>query len=216
MTKFNTKSIVFIVILLVGIVFLSGCVGKEAEEKTESLTEILDKAKSIVSYKYDMTITSPGQPVVTAKFWLKENKIRWEGTAEGQNVVYLIDEDKMTASVYIPAQNMAMNMNFGKTQETVGESPKEQSESVMQYNPITVGSETLDRKNCLVIEYTAETGKTKMWLWTKYGIPIKTEMTTVKGTTVVEIKNIDFGGISDSMFELPAGVQLMQIPSFSF
>ena len=216
MTKSNAKNIVFVVVLLVGIVFLGGCVGKEAEEKTESLTEILDKAKTIVSYKYDMTITSPGQPVVTAKFWLKEDKIRWEGIVEGQNVVYLIDEDKTIAYLYIPAQNMAMKMNFDKIQESVGESPKEQSESVMQYNPITVGSETLDRKNCLVIEYTAKTGKTKMWLWTKYGIPIKTEITIVKDTTVVEIKNIDFGSISDSMFELPAGVQLMQIPNFSF
>ena len=105
-------------------------------------------------------------------------------------------------------------MSFGKAQESIGESPTEQSESVMQYNPVTLGTETLDGKKCLVIEYTMETGKTKSWLWTKYGIPIKTEITTAEGTTVVETKNIEFGGISDSMFELPTGVQIMQIPGF--
>ena len=32
--------------------------------------------------------------------------------------------------------------------------------------------------------------------------------------SVVELKNIEFGNISNSMFELPTGVQIMQIPSF--
>ena len=109
---------------------------------------------------------------------------------------------------------MAMKLGLGKAQESIGESPAEQSGSIMKYNPVTLGTETLDGKKCLVTEYTAETGKTKMWLWTKYGLPIKTESTTAKGTYVTELKNIEFSGISDSMFELPAGVQIMQMPSF--
>lgn len=186
----------------------------EEEEKAESLTDILGKVKDIVSYKYDAVITAPGEAAVTAKFWLKGYKMRWEGTYEGKNVVYLLDTGKQTAYLYIPAQNIAMKMNFAKAKGTVGESPTEQSESVEKYNPVTVGTEVLDGKTCLVIEYTDATGKTKMWIWTRYGIPIRTEGTTAEGTTVVEIKNIDFGDISDSMFELPAGVQIMEIPIF--
>jgi len=222
------KKIIFISILLLFALVLSGAAcgkketgeggavpsGEQAGEKTESLTDILGKAKSVASYKYEAVITTPGQPVATQKMWFKQNKIRMEMNAEGQDMVYLMDSDKQTAYMYIPAQSMAIEIGFGKAQETVGESPTEQSESIMNYDPVTVGSEVLDGKNCLVIEYTAETGKTKMWLWTKYGIPIKTEITTAKGTTVVETKNIDFGSISDSMFELPTGVQIMQIPFF--
>jgi len=53
-----------------------------------------------------------------------------------------------------------------------------------------------------------------MWLWTRHGWPIRTETVTAKGTSVVELKNIDFGNIPDSMFELPAGVQIMELPMF--
>ncbi|MBL7154961.1 MAG: outer membrane lipoprotein carrier protein LolA [Candidatus Portnoybacteria bacterium] len=208
--KFVMPFLILAVLVLMG----AGCGEKEPGE--ESLTDILSKAKDIVAYKYEAVITTPGQPVITAKFWLKENKMRWEGSLEGKNVVYLIDEDKLTAYLYIPAQKIAMKMNFWEAQDTVGESPTEQSGSVMDYNPVTLGTEVLDGKTCLVIEYTDETGKTKMWLWTRYGIPIRTEVTTAKGITIVELKNIDFGNISDSMFELPAGVQIMTIPSFGF
>ena len=217
------KNLIIILVLLIGVSFFSGCIGEKqgGEQATtpktgESLTEVLAKAKDVVSYKYDAVITTPNQPAITAKFWLKENKMRWEGTYEAQNVVYLIDQDELTSYLYTPAQNIAIKMNFNKAQETVGESPTEQSESVTKYNPVTVGTEVLDGKTCLVIEYSAGTEQVKMWLWTKYGLPIRTETTTVQGTTVVELKNIEFGDIPDSLFELPAGVQPMQIPSFGF
>ena len=166
----------------------------------------------MVSYKYEAVITAPGEEVITAKFWLKGYKIRWEGTYEGQSVVFLMDQSTQVAYTYIPAQGIAMKMDFSKAQRTVGESPTEQSESVMEYNPVTIGTEVLNGKTCLVIEYTTETEKVKMWIWTRYGFPIRTETTTDKGTTLAEIKNIDFGDIADSMFELPAGVQIMEIP----
>jgi len=114
--------------------------------------------------------------------------------------------------VYISAQNIAMKMDIGEVQENVGESPVEQSESIEKYNPTVVGSEVLDGKNCLVVEYTTETAETKMWIWKKHGFPIRTETTTDKGTTIVEIKNIEFGDIPDTMFELPAGIQIIEMP----
>ena len=218
------KTIVFgSILILVALVLVgAGCGKKETGEEgavpsgEESLTEILDKAKDIVAYKYDAVITAPGEPAITAKFWLKGNKLRWEGTYEGQSVVFLMDQSTQVAHTYIPAQKIAMKMDFSKAQETVGDSPTEQSGSIESYNPVTLGTEVLDGKTCLVIEYTNEIGKTKMWIWTRYGISIKTEAITAKGTSVVELKNIDFGNISDSMFELPAGVQIMTIPGFGF
>lgn len=215
--------IVTIVLILIGVgawfLFGSGKGSGEEDASTGeglSLTEVLNKAKDVVSYRYEALITAPGQSPITAKFWLKGNKMRWEGNYERQNVVLLIDQGEQVSYVYIPAQSIAMKMDFSKSKGTVGESPTEQSESVMDHNPVTLGTETLDGKTCLIVEYTSEAGKTKMWFWTRYGIPIRTESTTTQGTTVVELKNMDFGDISDSMFELPAGVQLMTIPSFGF
>ena len=216
------KKIVIIIILiaLIGIgawLLLSGekVVSPGEEEGAElSLTEILGGVKGITSLKYDMVATSPEGKVMTTKMWRKGNKTRTEGTFEEKSMVYLVDVDKQLAYMYFPSENTAMKISLSKVQETAGESPTEQSESIVEHNPVTLGTETLDGKSCLVIEYTTETGKVKMWIWKKYGLPIRTESTMAEGTSVVELKNIDFGSISDSMFELPTGVQIMQIPSF--
>jgi len=223
----KTKNIVIIIVILalVGIgawVLLGGKKGVEEgvvpsgekAEGVESLTDVLAKAKGVTSLKYDSVITAPDRAAVTTKIWQKGTKMRIEGTFEGYAGVYLLDVGKELAYLYVPAQNMAIKIEWGKAKGTAGESPTEQSESVMKYNPVTVGTEVLDGKSCLVIKYTTEGEEVKAWVWTKYGLPIRTESTTAKGTFVAELKNIDFGAIPDSMFELPAGIQIMQIPSF--
>ena len=215
-------TIIAVLVVLIGVgawVFLGGEKGVKEngvlpEEKAESLTEILGKAKNIVSYRYDAVMTIPDQPVMTTSFWLKENKMRWEGSFEGQSVVYLIDKDELVAYLYMPSQNMAMKMNYSEVQETVGESMLEQSGSIEKYNPINLGTEILNGKSCLVVEHAIEAEKAKMWIWKEYGFPIRTEITTPKGMIVTEIKNIKFGDILDSVFELPAGVQIMEMPIF--
>ncbi len=211
-------------LLLLGVLILvgAGCGEKKAEEgvieeekveeATESLTDVLAKAAGITSFKYDMVATAPGEAAVTMKMWWEGKRMRMEGTFEGKSIIYLVDAGKQLAHIYYPAENMAMKISLHKAEETTGESPTEQSESVEQYNPVTLGTEVLDGKTCLVIKYSTQTEEVKMWVWTKYGLPIRTETATAKGTSVVELKNIDFGDISDSMFELPAGVQIMQIP----
>jgi outer membrane lipoprotein-sorting protein len=217
------KFIIPILVLGVLAVIVIGNQGKKAEEggvaqtgEGGSLTEILGKAQGIATYKYDTVVTTPDQTVMTTKFWLKGDKLRWEGSYAGESVVYLIDGSTQVAYLYNPAQNLAMEMNFAEAQGAVGEAPAEQAGSIESLNPTNLGTEVLDGKNCTVVEYGNEAGETKMWIWTEYGIPIRTESTTTEGTTVVEIKNIDFGDISDSMFELPAGAQMMEIPSFGF
>ena len=219
--KKNTGIIIFLILLIgIGLWFWLG--GKKGDgdggflpgDKAESLTEILIKAKNVASIKYDMVITAPGQAAMTMKVWLKGEKMRSEGTFEGQSMIYILDRSKQLSYVYIPSQNIAMTMDFRKAQESVGESPVEQSESVAKYDPVTLGTEVLDGKTCLIIEYTTETEQVKMWIWTNYGWPIRTETTTAQGTSVVELKNIELGNIPDSMFELPAGVQMMEIPMF--
>ncbi len=177
-----------------------------------SLTEVFGKAKDISSFKYDVVTTVSGETAVTTKMWWKGKKMRMEGTFEGKNMVYLLDTDKQTAYMYFPSENTAMQIDLSEAQGTVGESPAEQSESITQYNPTTLGTEVLDGKNCLVIEYATESGKIKSWVWTEYGLPIRTETTTEEGTSVVELKNIEFADISDSMFELPAGAQMIELP----
>ena len=127
-------------------------------------------------------------------------------TMQGITTVSIIDQDAKTMYTYMPAQNMAMKTSLDQAQEPAAA----EAASMADYNPKTVGTESIDGKTCLVVEYTAEQTTTKMWIWKDRGLPVKMEMTATEGKTTIEYKNYDFSDIPDSMFELPSGVQIIQ------
>jgi hypothetical protein len=51
----------------------------------------------------------------------------------------------------------------------------------------------------------------KQCIWLKYGLPVQVEMMSPSGTSRTEMKNFDFGHIPDSTFELPAGVEIINL-----
>jgi len=173
----------------------------------ETLSEILGHAVDITSVKYDMEITAPGTPATTTKIWMKTNKMRSEMTFEGQTMITLLNVDNQTMYLYYPDQNMAIKMAYEQP-----ESAMEEAQSIPDYNPTIIGTETLDGKVCLVVEYTVNGTTAKMWIWEEYGFPIRVETTTAEGTIIIVYKNIEFTDIPDNVFELPEGVQIMDIP----
>lgn len=172
----------------------------------ETLGEILGRGAGIDSVKYDMVMTAPGMPTVTTKMWVKQNKIRAEMTEQGQNIVMLIDYDEGVGYMYMPDENMAMQIPLTQAPE----SAVEEAQAIADYDYTVIGTETLDGKVCLVVEYTVEQATAKTWIWKEHGFPIRIEVTTAEGTIITEFKNIDFADIPDSMFELPGGVQIME------
>jgi outer membrane lipoprotein-sorting protein len=175
-----------------------------------TLSEILKKADSIPSVAYESVMTSSGAPPVTQKIWAKKTKMRVETTVQGINSVTFIDLEKLTAYNYMPAQNMAIKMDFSQVSSSV----HEDTDTVMSYNPKVVGSETINGKPCLIIEFKNDQGTSKQWLWEENGFPLRIEVTTTAGNVVIESQNIDFSDIPDNMFELPAGVQITDIGQF--
>ena len=91
--------------------------------------------------KYDMVTTSSSINV-NATVWVKKTKMRMETTEQGQNVVIFINADTQTMYLYMPAQNTAMKMDFGQAPE----SASTDANSILQYNPTVLGTETLDGK----------------------------------------------------------------------
>jgi len=172
----------------------------------ESLGEILGRAAGINSVKYDMVATSTGNPTQTTHVWIKGNKMRMEMTVEGETIITLLDMDAHTMYMYYPDQNMAMKVTYEPAESAVDE-----AQAITDYNPVIIGHEPLDGKMCLVVEYTIEGVTARMWIWEDYGFPIKVVSTTSEGTVTVEYKNIEFTAIDDSVFELPAGVEVMDM-----
>ncbi|MBU1032336.1 MAG: DUF4412 domain-containing protein [Patescibacteria group bacterium] len=214
MKKINSKTLSLLAASLLMIVLVAGGCAKAPEKgtteqsATDTLSELLGMGSSISSVKYDVTMTMPGAPQMTLKTWLKKNKMKTEMRTQGQTAISLMDMDAKTMYTYMPAQNMAIKMKWDDT--SVPTSP---TENLEVYKPVHIGTETLDGKVCTVIEYNAEGTKTKSWIWKKNGFPVRTEAVTPEGTVIMEYKNIQFTDIPDSVFELPAGVSIMEMPT---
>jgi outer membrane lipoprotein-sorting protein len=171
----------------------------------ETLMDILGRGAAITAVEYDAVVTAPGADTVTMHIWFEQGNIRTEITESGETVVLIANFSTQVAYLYSPALGFAYEMDF----EQAAELPIPDAQSVPDYEYEILGTEILDGKECLVVEYTAEQATVKMWIWKEHGFPIRAEMTTSSGTTIAEATNLEFGDIPDSRFELPAGVQIM-------
>jgi outer membrane lipoprotein-sorting protein len=146
-------------------------------------------------------------------FWQKGSNTRMEGEIEGQEMVVMVDNEEKVAYTYMPAQGIAVEVGLGEVEEVQEGSLKEHSTELPDYNPVIKGSEIINGMDCLVVGYTHEDGNTgTMWIWKDYGLPVKIETEN----TVMEAENISFAEISDEKFELPEGVEVMDmsVPAF--
>jgi outer membrane lipoprotein-sorting protein len=172
----------------------------------EELGDILGQGSGIDSVSYTMEISGPGMPSVTTRVWMEGNNFRTEMSEQGQTVVYLANYNTGKVYMYMPDMNMAYEINMGQ----VNPPDYEDIQDIPDYDYHIIGTENMDGKECLVVEYSYQGATVKSWIWKEHGFPVRVETTTPEGTTVIVYRNIDFGDIPDSMFELPPGVQIME------
>ena len=213
MKKGITLGMVISVIAALVLLF-PGCASKTTPTPAETIPELLDRVIGITSVKYELVMTNPENPQENVQWqvWVKGNKTKMEMTYEGQTGVLIIDRDAQVGYTYDPfdkiwtktdlvdqsGQPLILNPMFPATEwaKSILTSPES----------VVVGSETIYGKDCLIIESGEEEGKVKIWFWKDYGFPIRME----GFDTPVEWKNIEFVNISDSIFELPAGVEIQE------
>jgi len=189
-----------------------GCAPKTTLTPTETIPELLDRVTGITSVKYEQVMTNPEKPQETVQWrvWIKGNQTRIETTYEGQTGVLIIDYEAQSGYTYDPSQNVWTKMDLGgQSGEPMTLNPMfsvmEWAKSILASpGAVIVGSETIDGKNCLVIESGEEEAILRTWFWKDYGFPLRME----GFETPVEWNNIEFVNISDSIFELPAGAEI--------
>ena len=137
--------------------------------------------------------------------------MRVDTTAQGISTIILVDTDKQTIYSYVPSQNAATKLNYAQAPKSVTDTVK----TIIADNPTIIGTETVDGKACLVIQYADATmGTVKEWLWIDRGFPVKIESTSPStGTITVLNTNFDFSDIPDNTFDLPAGVKVNDLGS---
>jgi hypothetical protein len=195
-------------LLIAGTLILTAC-GGASTTITGPLAEFLELSKGITSIKYDMVTHNPGMPEVTQTVYLKQNMVRIEMSTEGQNVFNIVDTSKQTVYMYMPDEKMAIKMNMNSMPKTVTDEVAE----IARHNPTLNGTETVDNKICLVTQYEDATVMVKSWIWEEKGLLIRTEVKSIQGVSIIEYKNFDFSDLADSLFELPAGIEIVDTSS---
>ena len=178
-----------------------------------SLSDILGAISRVDSVKYDTVLTLPDTSTYTTSIWIKGTKMKTESTTEVEMIIIIIDLEAQTSIMYMPDQGYAMEYDMPDMPDT-DQPATELTKDIEQYDPTIIGTDAIDGHECTVIEYTEEGSSAKMWIEKTHGFPIRVETTTSEGTTIMEYKNIDFSDIPDSEFELPEGVEIMDLPSY--
>jgi outer membrane lipoprotein-sorting protein len=182
----------------------------------QTLADIYGKSHYTGDVQYDMVITAGGisqQMVYKAsmKAWTSSNtKVRYDIPAQypgGFTMVTIWDSSTRIQYTWYPDQNIAC-------QQTTEQGQNDPAENADQIIPTYLGTDTIDGKLCDVYQYTFEGSSTKVWIWKEKWFPIKMEVTTSGGTSTMEFKNIVFGTLSNSLFTLPAGVQMQPFPCY--
>jgi outer membrane lipoprotein-sorting protein len=174
---------------------------------TVDITALFSKASTISSMKYDM-ITTIVATQTTTNVWLKANKMKMQYTQGTTTVINIIDTSAKTIITYLVGQTFAYPSTY-----TPQESPTSSLSSFAAHSPSVLGAEMVGGYACTIIQYVSQRVTTKAWIWNDRGVIVKMQSATSQGsTTTIEFKNIDFGAIDDSIFQVPAGVILMTEP----
>ena len=132
-----------------------------------SIASLLGKFAANSSVKYDSVTTGPGNPSTTQAIWLKGTKMRIEMTVQGAKSVILIDQGARVMYNYMPDQNTAFKMDISQAPGSVSTD----TTKIQDYNPVIIGTETIDGKLCTIIQFTNQAVTTKEWLWQDRGFP---------------------------------------------
>ncbi len=160
---------------------------------------------------FEQVVTVPDAPQQSMKMYVKQDKMRIEVQAEGQQMIWIVDDAAKVAYMWLPAQNAAMKVGLAQFEAQLGSEPEVDVIANEALAGKVVGTETVDGKVCDVYEYETDGGKAKAWIWREKGFPLRTEVTTASGKVVSEMKNVQFGNVPDNLFQLPAGVQVMDL-----
>ena len=164
------------------------------------------------SVSYDQK-TTQGRNVMNAKVSLKDELFRMETTVQGQTAVIL--HNREGTFTVMPSEGMAM-----KTALHPGQGPVRGAGNYAQYleerQAEHIGAETLDGYACDIYRFTdPEAGGTvTAWVWKEKMFPIRFEIEGADGNILIELSNLQLGAnIPDTAFQLPAGVQVMDMGS---
>ncbi len=162
------------------------------------------------NYSADMVVTS-SHGTMTSKVYATEMKQRMENVAEGKETIIITRFDKKMAWMCMKDQKMCMEMPLNQSKDI----QSQLNDPEVKVDKEFLGNETVDGHPSKKYHMTiTKKGKKESsgFIWEATDLsnfPVK-YMSEDKDTTILW-KNIKFGGISDSLFEMPKGYEKMDM-----
>ena len=164
------------------------------------------------NYSADMETTTP-QGTFASKILYKDTKIRMESENRGQSSINIIRPDKKVMWMVMPEQKSYMEMSLDMSKQDV--MSKLQDPNIKTEKEF-IANETVDKhpakKYHLTIMKDGRKEKSG-YIWEAADLnnfPVKYESEDKNTSTVW--KNIKTGGVSDEVFDAPAGYKKMNMP----
>ena len=179
----------------------------ESEEAPASGQDIIGIISSLsvpdeLTYE---TIFSSSDYTMTSQVWIKGEKLRIESTnpMEGS---YILIEDQGVSYMLDPVEMTGIKMTLEGEDDYFEEEVlgSEYEWDYMEY----LGEETINGMAAYVFRDTME--GVKVWIHKEYGIPIRSEGDEDGELFLMEVVNIEVGGLPDSLFQLPDGYEIFE------
>ncbi len=206
--------LIFVVFLLaLGV----GCGSSEDKQPAENgadnaateLQDLLERALAVEGLHYQLVMTAPDGEL-TGEIWQQGEQMRSDFVVEGQEIVNIINATQNEAFMYMPAENMAIRMPLEKVDLYGSQTPGEYVEEIDPEIVQSVETVQLDGITCKLVTYRTAEEEVKLWLHAEYGLPLRAEVTTAGEKVLMEYKNLEIGPVAAEVFQLPAGVQVVQ------
>jgi hypothetical protein len=168
---------------------------------------------ALKNYSADIETTTP-KGTFTSKIFSKDGKQRMERSGRGKDGITIVRPDKKVIWMLMPGKNIYMEMSLDRQKQDLH---SQLNDPGIKTEKEFVGNDTVDghpAKKYHITIIREGTREKSGYVWEATDLenfPVKYESEDKTTTTVW--KNITWGGVSDSQFEIPPGYTKMDVPA---
>lgn len=181
----------------------------------QSVLSLLQKGSELEGVSYESVMTSY-EGVIESKIWMQGEKFKSEAIIDGRKMITIFDTE--VYYTYDPQDNIAIKMPLLAESDDLDDITPlfDLSEELDEDMIVSVEDGSYDGVRCkIIVIREKETGaESKIWVRTDYGIPVRIESSFEGYTMTIENKNITVGKLPPDTFQLPPGVEIMDMADF--
>ena len=161
-------------------------------------------------YSADLAITTKNGMTIQSKTYVDGDKMRSDVTMNGMAMAIIVRKDEQKIYQVMEDQKMVMESDYdpskfqGHTAVDSSLGPEGKFD--------LIGPETVDGVACTKYTVTSDKPRQVFYFWLDAARKVPVEMAATDGSLVVKWKNFTAGPQDASLFEVPAGYQVMSMP----